>query len=156
MPRLAPSAEMTPAENPDGDAWRQRPTSARRLGLRTAAYPGDMINGCHLIIFSPDPESDRAFFAEVLNQPHVDAGAGWLIFKLPPAELALHPAEHPGHQLYFMCDDLDAAIGHLHARGVDFIQEISEERWGRVTRFRLPSGVEIGMYQPRHPRATQL
>ena len=115
-----------------------------------------MINGSHVVLFSADPEADRAFFADVLGHPHVDAGGGWLIFRLPPAELAIHPAETPGHELYFMCDELDATIRELRTRGVEFTQDVTEERWGRVTRFRLPSGSEIGMYEPRHLRATDL
>ena len=133
-----------------------------------------MINGSHVILFSRDPEADRAFFADVLGQPHVDAGGGWLIFKLPPAELAMHPSDGPaGHELYFMCDDvedtvrelraqdqtnsaLEDTMRELHAQGVEFTQDISEERWGRLTRFRLPGGGEVGMYEPRHPRAIDL
>lgn len=116
-----------------------------------------MINGSHVILFSQDPAADRAFFADVLGQPHVDAGGGWLIFKLPPAEVAVHPSDGaPAHELYFMCDDIDATMQELRAKGVGFTTGIAEERWGRVTRFRLPGGSEIGMYQPRHPRATHL
>ena len=116
-----------------------------------------MINGSHVILFSRDPEADRAFFAEVLEQPHVDAGGGWLIFKLPASELAMHPSDGPaGHELYFMCDDVEATMRDLHDKGVEFTQDISEERWGRLTRFRLPGGGEVGMYEPRHPRAIDL
>lgn len=116
-----------------------------------------MIDGSHVVLFSRDPEADRAFFAEVLEQPHVDAGGGWLIFKLPAAELAVHPSDGPaGHELYFMCDDVDATMRDLRAKGVEFTQDVSEERWGRVTRFRLPGGGEVGMYEPRHPRAIDL
>lgn len=114
-----------------------------------------MIDGTHMISFSPDPDADRAFFADVLEFPSVDAGGGWLIFALPPAEVAMHPTEGPGSQeLYFMCDDIEATIAELRAKGVEFTAGISEERWGRVTRFRLPGGGEVGMYQPLHPRAT--
>ncbi len=120
------------------------------------SYAVNMINGSHVILFSADANADRTFFAEVLGHPHVDAGGGWLIFRLPPAELAVHPAEEPGHELYFMCDDLDTTVRDLEARGVEFVQEVAEERWGRVTRIRLPSGSEIGLYQPRHPRAADL
>ena len=110
-----------------------------------------------MVLFSRDPEADRAFFADVLEQPHVDAGGGWLIFKLPPAEVAMHPTDGPsGQELYFMCDDVEATMGELRAKGVEFTQDISEERWGRLTRFRLPCGAEVGMYEPRHPRATDL
>jgi len=116
-----------------------------------------VINGSHVIVFSSDAEADRAFFADVLGQPHVDAGGGWLIFKIPPAELAVHPADGPvGHELYFMCDDLDATMSDLRAKGVEFAEGVSEERWGRLTRFRLPSGGEVGMYEPRHPLAIDL
>jgi catechol 2,3-dioxygenase-like lactoylglutathione lyase family enzyme len=114
-----------------------------------------VINGSHVVLFSRDPEADRAFFTDVLEQPHVDAGGGWLIFKLPPAEVAMHPADEPsGHELYFMCDDVEATRRELRAKDVEFTQDISEERWGRVTRFRLPGGSEIGLYEPHHPRAT--
>jgi catechol 2,3-dioxygenase-like lactoylglutathione lyase family enzyme len=116
-----------------------------------------VINGSHVVLFSRDPEADRAFFAEVLEQPHVDAGGGWLIFKLPAAELAVHPSDGPaGHELYFMCDDVDATMRDLRAKGVEFTQDVSEERWGRVTRLSLPGGGEVGMYEPRHPRAIDL
>ena len=88
-----------------------------------------MIMGSHVIVSSRDPEADRAFFAEVLGQAHVDAGGGWLIFKLPTAELAVHPSDGPhGHELYFMCDDLEATMSELQAQGVDFTHGVSEER----------------------------
>lgn len=115
-----------------------------------------MINGSHVIVFSRDPEADRAFFAEVLGLPNVDAGGGWLIFRLPPAELAVHPTDgQTGHELYFMCDDVEATMGELREKGVD-TEPVSEERWGRRTRFRLPGGGSVGLYEPRHPRATDL
>lgn len=116
-----------------------------------------MINGSHVIVFSADPDADRAFFADVLGQPHVDAGDGWLIFKIPPAEMAVHPADGPArHELYFMCDDLEATMSDLRAQGVEFAEGVSEERWGRLTRFRLPGGGEVGLYEPRHPLAIDL
>jgi catechol 2,3-dioxygenase-like lactoylglutathione lyase family enzyme len=116
-----------------------------------------VINGSHVIVFSRDPEADRAFFDEVLQYPHVDAGGGWLIFKLPPAEVAVHPSGgEVGHELYFMCDDVAETMRELQGKGVEFTEGITEERWGRVTRFRLPGGSEVGMYEPRHPRATDL
>jgi predicted enzyme related to lactoylglutathione lyase len=116
-----------------------------------------MINGGHVIVYSADPEADRAFFADVLAYPHVDAGGGWLIFKLPPAEVAMHPAAGAAAQeFFFMCDDIDATVQEMTAKGVEFPHPITEERWGRLTRFRLPSGGELGMYEPRHPRATEL
>jgi catechol 2,3-dioxygenase-like lactoylglutathione lyase family enzyme len=116
-----------------------------------------VINGSHVILFSSDPEADRRFFADVLGQPHVDAGGGWLIFRLPPAELAVHPADGPpAHELFFMCDDVEETVRELQAKGVEFTTPISDERWGRLTRFRLPGGSDIGLYEPRHPRATAL
>ena len=116
-----------------------------------------MIIGSHVILFSLDPEADRAFFADVLGQPHVDAGGGWLIFKQPPAELAVHPSDAlAGPDLYFLCDDLDETIRDLVAKGVEFTQATSEERWGRVSRFRLPGGGELGIYEPHHPLAIDL
>jgi len=122
-----------------------------------ATYAPHVINGSHFILFSDDPEADRAFFADVLGQPHVDAGGGWLIFKIPPAELAVHPADRTaGHELYFMCDDLEATVSDLQAKGVEFVEDVSEERWGRLTRFRLPGGGGVGLYEPRHPLATDL
>jgi uncharacterized glyoxalase superfamily protein PhnB len=132
------------------------PSAARHPRSAACVYADHVINGSHVIVFSSDPAADRAFFADVLRYPHVDAGSGWLIFRLPAAELAMHPAETPSHELYFMCDELDSTIRDLQARGVEFTQDVAEERWGRVTRFRLPGGGEIGMYEPRHPRATDL
>lgn len=116
-----------------------------------------MIIGSHLIVFSSDPEADRTFFAEVLGHRHVDAGGGWLIFRLPPAELAVHPSDGPtGHELYFMCDDLDATMTDLQERGVQFTRDVSDERWGRLTGFRLPGGADVGLYEPHHPLAVDL
>ena len=115
-----------------------------------------MIIGSHVIVYSNDPEADRAFFADALGQPHVDAGGGWLIFRLPPAELAVHPSDGPtGHELYFMCDDLDATISDLRAQGVDLAHEVSDQRWGRMTHLRLPGGGQVGLYEPRHPLAIE-
>jgi uncharacterized glyoxalase superfamily protein PhnB len=116
-----------------------------------------VINGSHVIVFSVDPEADRALFRDVLELPHVDAGGGWLIFKLPPAELAVHPDDTPtGQGLYFTCDDVEATARDLRGRGVELTQDITEERWGRVTRIRLPGGSEVGLYEPRHPTAIDL
>ena len=116
-----------------------------------------MINGGHVFIYSRDAEADRAFFRDVLEYPHVDAGHGWLIFKLPPAEVAVHPTDGPETQeLYLMCDDVDATVADLAAKGVEFTQPVTDARWGRLTRFRLPGGGEVGLYEPRHERATDL
>jgi catechol 2,3-dioxygenase-like lactoylglutathione lyase family enzyme len=114
------------------------------------------ISGAHVIVYSEDPEADRRFFRDVLGYPHVDAGDGWLIFKLPPAEVAVHPGEDVSpHELYLMCDDLDATMSDLGDRGVAFAN-VAEARWGRLTHFTLPGGSQVGLYQPRHPRATEL
>ncbi|GAA1229840.1 hypothetical protein GCM10009665_20350 [Kitasatospora nipponensis] len=116
-----------------------------------------MINGGHVIIHSRDAEADRAFFRDVLEYPHVDVGGGWLIFKLPPTELAVHPTQGPESQeLYLMCDDVDATVRTLTAKGVEFTRPVTDARWGRLTGFRLPGGGEVGLYEPRHERATDL
>jgi catechol 2,3-dioxygenase-like lactoylglutathione lyase family enzyme len=113
-----------------------------------------MINGAHVIIYSRDAEADRAFFRDTLGYPHVDAGHGWLIFRLPPAEVAMHPADgEPAHELYLMCDDLEATMAELSAKGVEFTLAVTEERWGLRTAVRLPGGGELGLYEPRHPVA---
>lgn len=111
-----------------------------------------MIDGAHVIIYSKDAEADRAFFSGVLGFPSVDAGHGWLIFALPPAESAFHPAGDGGrHELYLMCDDLKLEMAALRAKGVECAKPI-EERWGSLTKIRLPGGGEIGLYEPKHPR----
>ena len=111
-----------------------------------------MITGVHAVIFSKDAEADRAFFRDVLNLESVDAGGGWLIFALPPAELAAHPAEEGGqHELYLMCDDVRATIDELTAVGVEFAKPVSDEGFGLLTSIRLPGGGELGLYEPRHP-----
>ena len=112
-----------------------------------------MIQGVHAIVFSPEAERVRAFFGETLGLSSVDAGGGWLIFALPPAELAVHPAEENGkHELYLMCDDLQAEIAALAAKGVQ-CSEVHNERWGSITKIGLPGGGTVGLYQPRHPLA---
>ena len=125
-----------------------------------------MITGAHVVLYSNDPEADRAFFRDVLEFRSVDAGHGWLIFKLPPAEAALHPtdgdgspvpAEHSllGAELYLMCDDLHAFIQSLAAKHVT-CAAIDKAPWGIKTTIRLPSGGRIGLYQPTHPTALGL
>jgi catechol 2,3-dioxygenase-like lactoylglutathione lyase family enzyme len=115
-----------------------------------------MVSGAHVIVYSKDAEADRAFFRDVLGFESVDAGHGWLIFALPPAEVAVHPAEENGrHELYFMCDDLSAEIAALAAKGVTCSQ-VQEEPWGSLTHIRLPGEGEIGLYQPKHPTALAL
>ena len=110
-----------------------------------------MIIGAHVVLYSKDAEADRAFFRDVLGFDSVDAGHGWLIFALPPSEAAFHPAEANGtHELYFLCDDLTAEMASLAGKGVP-CSEVEEQRWGSVTKMRLPGGGAIGLYQPKHP-----
>lgn len=116
-----------------------------------------MINGAHVILYSRDAEADRAFIRDVLGLPGVDAGHGWLIFKLPPAELAAHPAEgQPRHELYLMCDDIRATLDELAGKGVEVDAQISEQGWGLLATIKLPSGAELPIYQPSHPLAKDL
>jgi catechol 2,3-dioxygenase-like lactoylglutathione lyase family enzyme len=113
-----------------------------------------VIAGVHAIVFSEDAEAARAFFRDVLELPHVDAHGGWLIFALPPAELAVHPTspdDSGRHELYLMCDDLERTTADLKARGVELVSPVSDEGWGLLTRLRIPGGGEIGLYEPRHP-----
>jgi len=112
-----------------------------------------MIFGAHVIVYSKDSAADRAFFRDVLGFSSVDAGHGWLIFELPPAEAAVHHDEgNDRHELYFMCDDLKAEISTLGKKGVQCSQ-VQEARWGSITHIRLPGGGEVGLYQPKHPTA---
>jgi catechol 2,3-dioxygenase-like lactoylglutathione lyase family enzyme len=124
-----------------------------------------MINGVHALIYAEDAERVRAFLRDVLGFPSVDAGQGWLIFTLPPAELGIHPAgseagegspAHGGearHRLYLMCDDVAATVEELRRKGVELAHEIRDEGWGLVTALKIPGGGELGLYQPRHPTA---
>ena len=125
-----------------------------------------MINGAHFLLYSKDPEADRAFFRDVLEFRSVDAGRGWLIFALPPAEVAVHPMDEDapqltaegeviGASLYLMCDDLSSTIKELESKNV-LCSEVNEAPWGIVTTFRVPSGGEIGLYQPTHPTAMEI
>jgi hypothetical protein len=113
-----------------------------------------MIFGAHLVLYSTDAEADRAFLSNVLGLGSVDAGGGWLIFALPPAEAALHPGEAPATELYLMCDDLAVEMRTLAERGVE-CSAVEEARWGTITKIRLPSGAEIGLYEPRHRTAIE-
>jgi catechol 2,3-dioxygenase-like lactoylglutathione lyase family enzyme len=99
-----------------------------------------VISGAHVILYSQDAEADRAFLRDVLDFPGVDAGGGWLIFKLPPAEVAVHPTDGPPqHEFFLMCDDLDAQLGEFRAQGVEITRPVSEQRWGKLTAIRLPA-----------------
>jgi catechol 2,3-dioxygenase-like lactoylglutathione lyase family enzyme len=111
-----------------------------------------VITGVHAIVYSSDADGVRSFFRDVLGLSSVDAGGGWLIFALPPAELAAHPAHGGGrHELYLMCDDIRATVEELQAKGVEFTRGISDEGFGLMTALRLPGGDELGLYEPRHP-----
>lgn len=111
-----------------------------------------MINGAHVIIYSKNAEADRAFLRDVLGLDHVDVGHGWLIFALPPAEVAVHPSDENNlHEVYLMCDDVDAEIRKLKAHGAP-CDPISTPGWGRLTWITLPGGGKLGLYEPRHAR----
>jgi catechol 2,3-dioxygenase-like lactoylglutathione lyase family enzyme len=122
-----------------------------------------MITGSHAIIFAEDAERARAFLRDVLELPYVDAHDGWLIFKLPPAELGIHPAAasaDPGvgalnghHELYLMFDNLETTMADLEAKGVEFAGPPEAQGFGIIARLRIPGAGEIGLYQPRHPTA---
>lgn len=114
-----------------------------------------MISGAHTLVYAEDAEAARAFFRDILGFPHVDAGEGWLIFELPPAELGIHPVERPEHQmlrqdLYLMCHDLSGTIGELQAKGVEFSAPVSDEGFGLLTRFKIPGAGEMWLYEPKH------
>jgi catechol 2,3-dioxygenase-like lactoylglutathione lyase family enzyme len=124
-----------------------------------------MINGVHALIYTRNPEATRAFFKDVLGLPHVEAGRGWLIFALPPAELGIHPMDEEDgdteggeegpdrHVLYLMCDDVKKTVEDLKGKGVEFTMALSDQGWGIVTELRIPGGGKLGLYQPRHPVA---
>jgi catechol 2,3-dioxygenase-like lactoylglutathione lyase family enzyme len=115
-----------------------------------------VITGVHAIVFSPDAEKVRAFFADVLGLPSADAGGGWLIFALPPAELAVHPADGDGrHELYLMCDDIHATLAGFQDKGVEVARGVSDQGWGLLAAIRLPDGGELPIYEPRHPSPLQ-
>jgi catechol 2,3-dioxygenase-like lactoylglutathione lyase family enzyme len=115
-----------------------------------------VIDGVHALLFADDAEAARAFLRDVLGLDSVDAGGGWLIFALPPAELAVHPADGNDrtageHQLFLMCRDIRRTAAELEARGVELTSPVTEQRFGLVTSLRVPGGGEVGLYQPAHP-----
>jgi catechol 2,3-dioxygenase-like lactoylglutathione lyase family enzyme len=113
---------------------------------------GVMLNGAHIILYSRDAAADRAFLRDVLGLAHVDVGEGWLIFALPPAEVAVHPGDkNDEHELFLMCDDVDAFVAAMVAQQVT-CAPIADRGWGRVTQISLPGGGRLGVYQPRHAR----
>lgn len=115
-----------------------------------------MITGAHSIIYSKAPEQDRAFLRDVLKFPHVDARGGYLIFGLPPAELAVHESDHNDvHEFYLMCDDINELVAAMQKHGVG-CSTVSDQGWGLLTRLTLPGGGKLGVYQPRHARPPQM
>jgi catechol 2,3-dioxygenase-like lactoylglutathione lyase family enzyme len=134
--------------------------------VAAAWYGAVVINGSHTIIYAEDAEQARAFFRDVLEYPYVDVHDGWLIFKLPPAELGLHPEseETAGsqerltgrHELFLMCSDLEATVADLEAKGVVFTAPVEDQGFGLITRFRVPGAGELSLYQPKHPTAYDL
>jgi catechol 2,3-dioxygenase-like lactoylglutathione lyase family enzyme len=110
-----------------------------------------MIAGAHVLIYAEDPQAARAFFRDVLGFENVDAGNGWLIFRLPPAELGFHPTEGEGsHELLFMCHDIEQTVAELEQKGVEFVSPISDAGFGRIARLKVPGGGEVALYQPKH------
>jgi len=113
-----------------------------------------LVSGAHVLIYSHDADADRGFLKDVLGLDSVDSGGGWLIFALPPTEVAVHPTEErEHHDLYLLCEDLDVTARELERKGVQLKRPFDEPRWGRVTELMLPGGGRIGLYQPKHPLA---
>jgi hypothetical protein len=136
-PAPPPTAESTPRSAPAPDATHEPSAGG--------------ITGVHAIVFTPAVAQVRAFFRDTLGLPNVDAGDGWLVFALPPAELAVHPADAPSHELYLMCDDIEATLASLEHKGVEVRRPVREEAWGFVTEIVLVEGTDLGIYQPKHP-----
>jgi catechol 2,3-dioxygenase-like lactoylglutathione lyase family enzyme len=111
-----------------------------------------MLSGAHVIIYTTDPDADRAFLRDVLKLPHVDVGHGWLIFGLPPAEVAVHPGKENGaHEFYLMCEDVAAFVADMKTHGIS-CGPLRDQGWGVLTQLTLPGGGTLGIYQPRHAR----
>jgi len=111
------------------------------------------VTGVHALLYTPEADELRRLLGDAFGWSHVDAGEGWLIYALPPAELGVHPGETPRHELSLICDDLEATMAELRERGVGFHGEPEEQRWGTAVTMVLPGGVEMLLYQPRHPTA---
>jgi hypothetical protein len=112
------------------------------------------IVGAHILLYTPEADALRSVLRDVIGWDHVDAGDGWLIFRLPPAELGVHPSERPSHELSLLCDNLDATVAELEAHGVEFRGARRDEGWGIAVKAVLPGGLEVLIYEPRHPTAT--
>jgi catechol 2,3-dioxygenase-like lactoylglutathione lyase family enzyme len=116
-----------------------------------------MINGAHVIVYSQDADADRPFLRDVLGFTGVDAGGGWLIFKLPPAEIAVHPTDgETKHEFYLICDNIEGLLAELTSKGVEVARPVSDEGWGLLASIRLPSGSDLALYEPHHPTAYDL
>jgi len=111
-----------------------------------------MITGAHSIVYSTNSDADRAFFQNVLKLPSVDVGGGWLIFGLPPTEIAVHPSDKNGvHELYLICNDVEVFMAEMERRGIT-CDPVVEQDWGLLTQVTLPGGSKLGVYEPRHAR----
>jgi hypothetical protein len=111
------------------------------------------ITGIHTLLHTPDADALRATLRDAFGWDSIDAGQGWLIFRLPPSELGVHPGEQPGHQISVMCDDLTSTVEDLRAKGITFKGEVVDAGFGSVQIMVLPGGVEMQLYEPRHPTA---
>jgi len=144
-----------------GSAWphseQTKEVRARAISMSVGSEQdtfAPMLAGAHAILFAHDADAARVFLRDVLGFESVDAGGGWLIFALPPAEVAVHPTDGPPqHELYLMCDDIEATLAELEGKGVEIAAPISEEGWGRLARIAVPGAGELGIYEPRHPTA---
>lgn len=122
-----------------------------------------MISAIHTLVYADDPAAARAFFRDVLEWPHVDAGGGWLIFRTGPSELGVHPTgrEHGGesrgtpqhHEISLMCDDIEQTVADLTAKGAEFTRDVRDDGYGLTTALKVPGAGEMMLYQPRHPPA---
>jgi catechol 2,3-dioxygenase-like lactoylglutathione lyase family enzyme len=135
----------------------KKPPRSRAPVSAKAPRSASAISGLHALLYTPEPEKLRAFFRDVLGFPSVDAGHGWLIFALPPAELGIHPSEGGNTtELYLMCDDVRKTVAELTGKGVEMAGPVREEPFGLLTAIKLPGGGQLGLYQPKHPTALKL